>query len=162
MKKSLVDRTRLISTSFLNKNINFYDEKLVYFNVFFIFAVKLCICLKRKTYTLKIYKMKARECPYCHKEISRYKCSHYFFHGTNSTIRCNHCNGEVKPSQEPIRFNYCFFLGICISYGAMNFFLYILKKDFISSLLYTFPIITILIVTLMALILKKIIFTKNT
>ena len=58
MKKSLVDRTRLISTSFLNKNINFYDEKLVYFNVFFIFVVKLCICLKRKTYTLKIYKMK--------------------------------------------------------------------------------------------------------
>ena len=106
--------------------------------------------------------MKARECPYCHKEISRYKCSHYFFHGTNSPIRCNHCNREVKPSQEPIPFNYCFFLGICISYGAMNFFLYILKKDFISSLLYTFPIITILIVTLMALILKKIIFTKKT
>ena len=129
-----------------------------------IFTIELCICLKLKTYTLKlkIQKMKARECPYCHKEISRYKCSHYFFHGTNSPIRCNHCNREVKPSQEPIPFNYCFFYGICISYGAMYFFLYILKQDFISSLLYTFPIITILIVTLMALILKKIIFTQKT
>ena len=47
--------------------------------------------------------MKARECPYCHKEISRYKCSHYFFHGTNSPIRCNHCNSEVKLSTNEIK-----------------------------------------------------------
>ena len=106
--------------------------------------------------------MEARECPYCHKKISRYKCSYYFFRGTNYTIHCNHCNAEVRLLKEPIPFNYCFFLGICISYGFMSFFLYILKIDFINSLLYTLPIITIFIVALMALILKKIIFTKKT
>lgn len=106
--------------------------------------------------------MKARECPYCHKKISIYKCSYYFFRGTNYSIHCNHCKEEVKLLKEPISFNYCFLLGICISYGFMNLFLYILKIDFFNSLLYTLPIITIFIVALMALTLKRIIFTKKT
>ena len=41
------------------------------------------------------------------------------------------------------------------------FFLYILKVDFINSLLYTLPILIIFIIAIMALTLKKIIFRNN-
>ena len=102
-----------------------------------------------------------RECPYCHKNISISRCSHYFLHGTNYSIRCNHCNQEVKLLKEPISFNYCFIIGFCISYGFMSFFLYFLKLDFIESLLYTLPIIIVFLLITMILTLKRIIFMKK-
>ena len=105
--------------------------------------------------------MKARECPYCHKRISIFRCSYYFLRGTDYSIHCNHCHKEVWLEREPIPFMYCVCAGFIVAVGSMNFFLYYMKFDFLKSLIYFLPIFAITELISMVITLKNIRFAKK-
>jgi hypothetical protein len=56
-------------------------------------------------------KLRFRECPHCHKLISRKNCSFYIIKGSKYPITCNHCGKEVQPSVEAWPFRVGFFFG---------------------------------------------------
>ena len=57
-------------------------------------------------------KLRFRECPYCHKLISRKSCSFYIMKGSKYPITCEHCGKEVQPSVEAWPFRVGFFFGV--------------------------------------------------
>lgn len=97
-------------------------------------------------------KLKARECPHCHRLVSLKICSKYLLRGTAYTIRCNHCNTELALQKEPIPFNLCSFIGLLSTVIPAVYFLFIIRLGFDKSILYAaiiglFAVIIISILT---------------
>jgi endogenous inhibitor of DNA gyrase (YacG/DUF329 family) len=57
-------------------------------------------------------KLRFRECPHCHKLISRKSCSFYIMKGSKYPIACEHCGKKVQPSVEAWPFRVGFFFGV--------------------------------------------------
>lgn len=85
-------------------------------------------------------KLKYRECPHCHKLISRKNCSFYLLKGSKYPITCNHCGKEVQPSGEAWPFRVGFFIGFAAVVISMKYFLY-LNYSFLDSLKKSIPFI---------------------
>ena len=63
-------------------------------------------------------KLRFRECPHCHKLISRKNCSFYIMKGSKYPITCEHCGKEVQPSVVAWPFRVGFFFGVLAADGS--------------------------------------------
>lgn len=96
--------------------------------------------------------LKARECPYCHRQVALKTCSKFLLRGTAYHIHCNHCNAELALIKEPIPFKWCPLIGFLSTVIPAIYFLFILRLGFDKSMLYAamtglLAIITISILT---------------
>ena len=104
--------------------------------------------------------MKTRECPYCHKKVSISNCFKYIIRGTKYSTTCNHCEHEIWLEKEPLPFTYCVVVGFLIIYIPLQFCIYYLHMDFISSVIYCMPLAVIAEIASIILTLKRIYFKK--
>ncbi len=103
-------------------------------------------------------RLKARECPFCHQEVSFKECSSYFLYGTDHTIRCNHCNRKLALTREPIPFNLCVNAGFVMGVIPAVYFLFIQKLGFVRSMTYTVMLCLLMIVIVSILTYRRIYF----
>ena len=105
--------------------------------------------------------MKTRECPYCHEKVSIRNCLKYIIRGTKYPTTCNHCGHEIWLEKEPLPFMHCVLAGFLIIYVPLQFCIYFLHMDFISSVIYCMPLAVIAEITSIILTMKRIYFKKN-
>lgn len=101
-----------------------------------------------------------RICPCCNKKVSLKRCTHYFLYDATHTIRCNHCDNEIKPEKNPTNTSYCIYYGFASIYAPMYIFLYFYDKDFLTSFIYSLPIFIFLITAIMVITIKRLYFVR--
>ena len=116
-------------------------------------------------YSLPIFtekqRMRNRECPYCHKEISLKRCFLYIYRGTNYPTRCNHCSHKVMLVREPVPFMYCVCAGFLSIYIPTSLFLYFYHFSFWKAALCSLPFALICFIVCVVLTFKRLFFKRT-
>lgn len=100
----------------------------------------------------------SRICPHCNQKISLRRCLIYLLKDSKHSIRCNTCNREIRPVQNPIRNEYCVALGFLSIYIPAMIAKNVYQADFIVAIISSIPFFVIVEMAIIFITLNKLFF----